>query len=315
MTVLLRRASMVLVLCVGLCGQPVQAQAPESVERVRSRIDVLRDGPERGAQAEITVQPTAEEKQIQPPTVTPRDLTELEARIVSRIETAITEAFNRERLRALLRGSESRQRQEYRPAQRTEERTNPTVPPRRPPRSSSPPVDSVQSARRPSPARDTVVKTPTVRSALPETVIETRIVEVERAFFEAGVFRAFEVNFGFGESRILPRAYRTLDAVGAVLEEYPQLRVRIEGHTDSVGTATVNERLSDRRAEAVRRYLIETFDVAPHRLVSQGYGETRPVANNETRIGRELNRRVEFVLLNPEAATRQQDSSESQNDD
>jgi outer membrane protein OmpA-like peptidoglycan-associated protein len=148
--------------------------------------------------------------------------------------------------------------------------------------------------------RDTVTVTDSVR-AVPDTVRETRVETVERRLLDTGAFRAFEVNFAFGESTLQSRATRTLDAVGTVLGRYPELRVEIGGHTDAVGTDTFNQQLSEARAEAVRAYLIDRFEVAPDRLVARGYGEAQPIASNERRSGRALNRRVEFTVLNPEA--------------
>jgi len=136
----------------------------------------------------------------------------------------------------------------------------------------------------------------------PDTVRETTVVEVQRALLDTGTFRAFEVNFAFGESTLLPRATRSLDVVGEVLAKYPELRVEIAGHTDAVGTEDDNRTLSDARAQSVREYLTNRFGIAPQRLVARGYGEARPIATNETEAGRALNRRVEFVVLNPAAA-------------
>ncbi len=86
-----------------------------------------------------------------------------------------------------------------------------------------------------------------------------------------------------------------LDEVGAMLQAYPTLALDIEGHTDSEGAAENNQTLSERRAAAVRAYLIDAHGVAPTRLNSRGYGESRPIASNETATGRQENRRVEIV--------------------
>ncbi len=143
----------------------------------------------------------------------------------------------------------------------------------------------------------------TLRMA-PDTVRATRVVEVREALLETGLFRAFEVNFAFGDSTLVPRAARALDAVGDVLATYPRVQVEVAGHTDAVGDSTYNRRLSEARARVVRRYLVEAFDLYPSRLVARGYGEAQPVADNGTRTGRALNRRVEFRVLNPGAALR-----------
>jgi outer membrane protein OmpA-like peptidoglycan-associated protein len=74
--------------------------------------------------------------------------------------------------------------------------------------------------------------------------------------------------------------------------------VLVEGHTDSTGKYESNIKLSERRAEAVRTYLVKK-GVQPDRLEAKGFGPDRPVADNKTAAGREANRRVEFVLVQP----------------
>jgi OOP family OmpA-OmpF porin len=89
-----------------------------------------------------------------------------------------------------------------------------------------------------------------------------------------------------------------LREVAAVLERHPEVRrVRVEGHTDSNGSAAHNTRLSDRRASAVRRWLVERGGIDAARLEAQGYGPSRPVADNATDEGRARNRRVELRVL------------------
>ena len=125
---------------------------------------------------------------------------------------------------------------------------------------------------------------------------------IERALLDTGLFRALGVNFEVNESTLLPRAEAILDNVGEVLQAYPALRLEVMGHTDASGPAAYNQPLSAARAEAVRSYLLERFDIGPDRLVARGYGESQPIASNETATGRTLNRRVVFTVLNPEAA-------------
>jgi len=82
--------------------------------------------------------------------------------------------------------------------------------------------------------------------------------------------------------------------VAEVLRRYPKTRVEIVGHTDSRGTSAENEKLSERRARAVRDVLVRA-GVDPTRITTRGAGETRPVATNDTLEGRALNRRVEII--------------------
>ena len=176
------------------------------------------------------------------------------------------------------------------------------VPPRLAERFRFVPPDTVRpdTVRVATPIRDTITVADTVRVP-PDTIRETRVETVERRLLDTGVFRGFEVNFAFAKSTLQPRATRTLDAVGAVLERYPDLRLEIGGHTDAIGTDAFNQGLSEARAEAVRTYLIDQFSIGANRLVARGYGESQPVASNQERSGRALNRRVEFRVLNPEA--------------
>jgi flagellar motor protein MotB len=88
-----------------------------------------------------------------------------------------------------------------------------------------------------------------------------------------------------------------LDQVAAVLVNYKHItKIRIEGHTDSRGSKKKNTRLSQRRAEAVRDYVVGK-GVSADRLAPQGYGPTKPIASNRSSRGREMNRRVEFVIM------------------
>ena len=80
------------------------------------------------------------------------------------------------------------------------------------------------------------------------------------------------------------------------LDDHAGLNVRIEGHTDSRGSDSLNLRLSDARANAVRDYLIRR-NVDPDRMIAKGYGESVKIADNRTKAGRRQNRRVEFVII------------------
>jgi OmpA-OmpF porin, OOP family len=106
-----------------------------------------------------------------------------------------------------------------------------------------------------------------------------------------------QVNFRVGSAEILEDSYPVLDAVVRILRRQEDIRLmRVEGHTDSVGNANANLRLSQARSESVRDYLVRN-GIAPERVQAIGYGEERPVADNSTDEGRALNRRVEFNVL------------------
>ncbi len=106
------------------------------------------------------------------------------------------------------------------------------------------------------------------------------------------------VYFDTGKATIQERSNALLQDIATVMKDNPNLKkVRIEGHTDNVGQPARNLGLSQSRAEAVRKFLIEKGGVAADRLAAEGLGDTHPVADNKTADGRAKNRRVEFVIV------------------
>src|SRR6266851_1439728 len=106
-----------------------------------------------------------------------------------------------------------------------------------------------------------------------------------------------KVQFAPGSARIRPRSFAMLDQVVSVLKTHPDVvRVQVEGHTDSTGSARTNTALSQARAESVVAYLV-SHGIERSRLEARGFGPSRPLATNVTRTGREANRRVEFRVL------------------
>jgi outer membrane protein OmpA-like peptidoglycan-associated protein len=105
---------------------------------------------------------------------------------------------------------------------------------------------------------------------------------------------AQQIHFETGKDVIRRESYAVIDAVAQVLEKNPAMRIEVQGHTDNRGPAGYNLGLSDRRAAAVRRYLVAR-GVAAERLVSRGYGLTRPLVANDSEQNRSLNRRVQFI--------------------
>jgi len=101
--------------------------------------------------------------------------------------------------------------------------------------------------------------------------------------------------FATNRSDLLAENYKILDEVYQILERYSNFNVVVEGHTDSVGKASYNQELSEKRATAVRTYLIQK-GIPSSRISSKGYGETRPAEENTTKEGREKNRRVTFKV-------------------
>lgn len=105
------------------------------------------------------------------------------------------------------------------------------------------------------------------------------------------------IYFDTGRDALRPESKPTLGEIAAMLEEHPDLRLRIEGHTDDVGNAAANQTLSEKRAAAVRQALVQRYGISASRLESQGFGSAKPATSNATGEGRQQNRRVELVKL------------------
>jgi len=104
------------------------------------------------------------------------------------------------------------------------------------------------------------------------------------------------VQFNTGKSTLKSSSFLYLDQIAMILKDYPDYKLIIGGHTDDVGSAVINQRLSERRAKSCYEYLINK-GIDSRRLRYAGYGESRPIAENLTARGRSLNRRVEFKLV------------------
>ena len=81
------------------------------------------------------------------------------------------------------------------------------------------------------------------------------------------------------------------------MRDYEHFRISVDGHTDDVVSSSYNKKLSQKRADAVRRHLIEKENISSSRLKSRGFGESKPIGDNDTEEGREKNRRVEFNII------------------
>jgi OOP family OmpA-OmpF porin len=138
-----------------------------------------------------------------------------------------------------------------------------------------------------------------------KTLLEARDAELaalKAKKTDRGVLITFEdVLFEFGKADLKPATVRSLDRLVALLQEYPERNLLIEGHTDSVGSESFNLDLSRRRAEAVANALVNA-GVSRARITTKGLGKGYPVASNETASGRQQNRRAELYIL-PEGQT------------
>jgi outer membrane protein OmpA-like peptidoglycan-associated protein len=105
-----------------------------------------------------------------------------------------------------------------------------------------------------------------------------------------------QVQFAFNRATIVKKeSFDILDQVAQILRDKPELKIEIQGHTDNVGNAAYNQKLSQARADAVRKYLITKGKIAADRLTSKGYGANQPLVSNLTEENRQINRRVQFV--------------------
>ena len=106
------------------------------------------------------------------------------------------------------------------------------------------------------------------------------------------------VHFDFNRANIKPFYYTLLDEIGMVLKrKLPKVSIILSGHADSTGTEKYNYDLSLRRAKSVMNYLVERNEIAPERITLKAYGESDPVAPNDSKEGRALNRRVVLTAL------------------
>jgi outer membrane protein OmpA-like peptidoglycan-associated protein len=103
------------------------------------------------------------------------------------------------------------------------------------------------------------------------------------------------VTFATDSATIQPQFFPALNSIANTLQQYPQTVIDIAGHTDSTGSQAYNQQLSERRANAVKQYLVGQ-GVMPNRILAAGFGENRPVATNQTAQGRQANRRVDIQI-------------------
>ena len=112
------------------------------------------------------------------------------------------------------------------------------------------------------------------------------------------VFITLNVQFETGKANIQPKYHNDIKSVADIMREYPSTLAVIEGHTDSQGSDEVNQGLSASRAKAVAEYFMANMS-AEFPVNHEGYGESRPVASNDSAEGRARNRRVSFILRMP----------------
>lgn len=104
------------------------------------------------------------------------------------------------------------------------------------------------------------------------------------------------VLFDFDKSELKPEAEDVLREIGESLIEYEDTKVQINGHTDSQGSRSYNQTLSEKRAAEVKKYLVEVLEITHLDFQTRGFGQTQPITSNDTEEGRQKNRRVEIII-------------------
>lgn len=150
----------------------------------------------------------------------------------------------------------------------------------------------------PIPPKPTKEKVPILEKDKIDTSQVAPVEEAAPVKVEENKFRLDKVYFNTGESGLLAESYPQLDGLLQMMKESPSMSIIIEGHTDNIGDPEQNKRLSLERAYNVREYLIKK-GIAGKRIQFKGYGDTKPIADNETEDGKKQNRRVEFVIVKP----------------
>jgi outer membrane protein OmpA-like peptidoglycan-associated protein len=129
--------------------------------------------------------------------------------------------------------------------------------------------------------------------------VEKMFTSSEARVFREGnniILRLVGLTFDSGDAQIRRQSFDLLNKVEKAIDVFPRSELIIEGHTDSHGGDLLNQKLSQERAESVQQYMINAMRIPTYRLIATGYGETRPVASNETQSGRARNRRIDIVI-------------------
>lgn len=159
-------------------------------------------------------------------------------------------------------------------------------------------------------AKDAPTTTPTETPratpapAPPAQTPSPRVTETERQLVEGGKVRLENIYFESGKATLLPESASSLNEAGEVLEKFVDLEIEVGGHTDTRGSNALNQRLSQARAEAVRQYLLNHFQLKSDNIIALGYGESQPETQERNQEELLRNRRVELRVLNPQVLPR-----------
>lgn len=158
------------------------------------------------------------------------------------------------------------------------------------------PVVASTSSTAPPALPDTAKKSLAITTAASKS--EITIEEIEEGELAVGkTFNLKSIQFEQGDHRLLSPSQPVLNKIIKLLHKYPQMEIQIEGHTDNMGDAQKNLTLSHRRVTIVRNYMLERGGFEESRIKTQAFGESKPIASNDTEATRQLNRRVEVRIL------------------
>ncbi len=135
------------------------------------------------------------------------------------------------------------------------------------------------------------------QSYISDIKITTAAPDTRSKLLTEGKLVSYGICFDVNKDVVKPESYGTLNDVAKVLKENPKVRIKIVGHTDADGADAANLDLSKRRGSSVKNELVKTFGIEASRIESDGLGETKPIAPNDTPANKALNRRVEFIKL------------------
>ena len=278
-------------LCIGACSTPMSR--PEGADNVRVKLTQLQSNPQLASQAPVEIK---DAEQAVVAAEVPRKAGDEARHLVTladrKVDTAT--ALAQSRLLVEQRKTLSEQREAARLDSRTREADNARSD------ASSARVDASIARADADAARNQTdiarMETDAARQQADE--LQRQIAELNAKATERGlVVTLGDVLFATGRAELRGSTPANLSKLAAFLNKYPNRSVTIEGHTDSVGSTASNHGLSERRAAAVKSYLVNQ-GVASNRVTTAGLGEGAPVAGNESVTGRQQNRRVEVIIAN-----------------
>ena len=257
---------------------------PQGAVQVRNKLTVLQNDPNLAPQARMEIREAEEAVRIAEQPEDDEALSEHRIYIADR-KLSIAEAKAITRYAEVQRAQLSEEREEARLMARTREVGQAR--------------EEADTAREATDAAQKLSAEAAAAAALQAAAFQREIEALQAKPTDRGlVLTLGDVLFASGSAEIQSGGNSNLNKLVNFLKQYPDRNVQIEGHTDNVGSAEYNLALSQRRADSVRRYLIQQ-GIDSRRLLATGVGMGRPVASNDTATGRQQNRRVEIIIENP----------------